>query len=64
MQLCRDASAGQNRRERERLCSEGSVLDLHDGLPDEGALVIVLPYGRRVEYAGGVAILIAAETEE
>ena len=57
-------SAGQNRRERERLLSEGSVLNFHDGLSDEGAFVIVLPDGARVEHAGGVALVVTTEAQE
>ena len=62
--LSRSASAGQNRRERERLLSEGSVLNFHDGLSDEGAFVIVLPDGPRVEHAGGVALVVTTEAQE
>ena len=59
-----EGSAGQNRRECERLLSEGSVLNFNDGFSDEGAFVIVLPDGARVEHAGGVAIIVATKAEE
>ena len=39
-------------------------MNFHDGLPDEGAFVIVLPDGARVEHAGGVALVVTTEAQE
>jgi hypothetical protein len=55
------ALAGQGRRERERLFSEGSLLNFNDGLSDEGAFIIVISDGTRVEHAGSVAIFRTTE---
>jgi hypothetical protein len=39
-------------------------LDFDDGLSDEGALIIVISDGTRVEHAGRVAIFRATEAQE
>ncbi len=56
--------AGQGRREREGLLSEGSRLDFSDGLSDEGAFLVVIPDGTGVKRAGGVAVFRATEGQE
>jgi len=58
------ALAGKACGERERLFPEGSLLNFNDGLSDEGAFVIVMSDGSRVEHAGRVAFFIAAKTQE
>lgn len=45
----RSALQGKDCGERERLFTEGSVLNFHGGLAEEGAFVIVMPDGTSME---------------
>ena len=55
------ALEGKDCCERERFFAEGSILNFHDGLSDEGAFVIVMSDGTGVQHAGGVAFFPATE---